>query len=174
MKALFLDRDGVINIEKEGSYILHPGELQYYPGALNAIARAAAHFEKILVVTNQRGIGKGLMTEEDLHAVHAQISADLQALGGRIDKYYFAPALESEHPMRKPNTGMGELALQDFPLIDCAQSVMIGNNISDMQFGKNMGMHTVFLHSTQAQLQLPHPLIDEQFASLAEWIESLS
>jgi histidinol-phosphate phosphatase family protein len=103
LKALFLDRDGVINIEKEGSYIFSPEELTYYPGALAAVANAKEHFDVILVVTNQRGIGRGLMSEAELHIIHETIQSDLAALGGKIDAFYFAPGIDSNNPLRKPN-----------------------------------------------------------------------
>lgn len=172
MRTLFLDRDGVINIEKDGSYIFSPEELAFYPGALEAIATANNKFDLIIVVTNQRGIGRGLMTETQLHTIHAKIQADLAALGGKIDAFYFAPGIDKEDPMRKPNTGMALLAKKQFPEIDFAQSVMIGNNLSDMKFGKDLGMHTIFLHTTQDKINLPHALIDAQFDGLESWIRT--
>ncbi|MNL72401.1 D-glycero-alpha-D-manno-heptose-1,7-bisphosphate 7-phosphatase [compost metagenome] len=75
--------------------------------------------------------------------------------------------------MRKPNTGMALRAQEDFKEIDFAQSVMIGNNYSDMKFGKNMGMKTIFLHTTQSAQELPNEWIDEQYDSLASWMKSL-
>ena len=173
MRALFLDRDGVINIEKEGSYIFNPSELHFYEGALEAIARARNYFDLILVVTNQRGIGKGLMTTEDLTDIHDTIQQSLQAHKGLIDGFYHAPALHSDDLMRKPNTGMALKAKEDFKHIDFTQSVMIGNNYSDMKFGKSMGMKTIFLHTTMPAQELPNEWIDEQYDSLASWIKSL-
>ncbi|HRP89796.1 MAG TPA: HAD family hydrolase [Edaphocola sp.] len=174
MKALFLDRDGVINQEKRDSYIFHKDEMQFYDGALEAITQAQKYFDLILVVTNQRGIGRGLMTETDLMAIHDYLQEKLKAKGGKIDAFYFATATDNNHPMRKPNTGMALQAKEDFPEIDFSASVMIGNNISDMEFGKKMGMKTVFLHTTQEEIPLPHHLIDTQFDSLISWIQSIS
>lgn len=173
MRALFLDRDGVINIEKDGSYIFSPDELHFYDGALEAIAAARRHFDLVLVVTNQRGIGRGLMTAEALHEIHASLLLSLQDKGGHIEAFYYAPSVDSDHELRKPNTGMALLAKADYPEIDFSQSVMIGNNLSDMKFGKKMGMHTVFLHTTKDKITLPHELIDEQFDSLSSWAASL-
>lgn len=173
MKALFLDRDGVINIEKDGSYIFSSDELHFYEGALEAIAAARKHFDIVLVVTNQRGIGRGYMTEEDLQEIHQSLQVALQEKGGHIDAFYFAPSVDSDHPLRKPNTGMALLAKEQFPEIDLNRSFMIGNNLSDMKFGKRMGMHTVFLHTTQDKINLPHELIDEQFDSLKSWSKTL-
>lgn len=173
MRALFLDRDGVINIEKDGSYIFGPDELHFYEGALEAIAKARQHFDIVLVVTNQRGIGRGMMTEEALKEIHASLLLSLQNKGGHIEAFYFAPSIDNNNELRKPNTGMALQAKADYPAIDFSRSVMIGNNLSDMQFGKKMGMHTVFLHTTKEKIDLPHELIDEQFDSLASWSKTL-
>lgn len=173
MKALFLDRDGVINVENEGTYILNRDEFKFYPGAKDAIIKARAHFDIILVVTNQRGIGRGLMTVEALNDIHNYIQEQLSQKGGKIEAFYFAPSIHSEDEHRKPNTGMAIAAKKDFPEIDFDKSVMIGNNLSDMQFGKSMGMYTVFLHTTKEKIDLPHPLIDQQFDSLSAWVSTL-
>jgi len=171
--ALFLDRDGVINIEKDGSYIFNRDEFEFYDGARQALATASLKFDYTFVVTNQRGVGRGYMTEEDLKDIHAFLAEEVRDAGGRIHRIYYATSVESDHPMRKPNTGMAARALEDFPDIDFSKSVMIGNNLSDMQFGKSMGMKTVFLHTTSEPVHLPHNLIDEQFPSLERWASTL-
>jgi histidinol phosphatase-like enzyme len=74
---------------------------------------------------------------------------------------------------RKPNTGMAIQAREDFPLIDYKRSVMVGNSVSDMEFGKRMAMHTVFLTTKHEPFVLPHDLIDEQYPSLLNWAYSL-
>ncbi len=168
-KALFLDRDGVINIEKDGSYIFNRAEFVFYPDALHALVALSKRYDYVLIVTNQRGIGRGLMTEGDLEDIHNYLQEEVARRGGRIDKVYFAPAVESDDTFRKPNTGMALQAISDFPEIDFSESVMVGNNFSDMLFGKRMNMKTVFLHTTQDAVTLPHELIDEQFESLAAW-----
>lgn len=172
-KALFLDRDGVINEEKKGSYIFNIDEFIFMPKVLEALQLAANHFDYIIIVTNQRGVGRGYMTEEDLDKIHSYLINKVTANGGRIEKIYFAPNIESDHPDRKPNIGMGLKAANDFPNIDFTQSVMVGNNMSDMQFGKRLGMQTVFLHTTQAPISLPHELVDCQFPGLYEWTQTL-
>jgi len=174
MKALFLDRDGVINKEKKGSYIFHKEEFIFYEGVLKAIARLSGIFDYLIIVTNQRGIGRGLMTEAQLHEIHRHLKDRVENAGGRIDAIYFAPHIDSDHPQRKPNTGMALAAQKDFPDIDFKESVMVGNNLSDMQFGKAMGMKTIFLHSTREKISLPHELIDEQYASLEDYSKSFS
>lgn len=171
MRCVFLDRDGVINQEKEGSYIFHPDEFIFYEGACQAIVKLSHLFDYLIIVTNQRGVGRGLMTESQLSLIHDYLRSSIAAAGGRINAIYFAPHTDSHHPMRKPNVGMALEAKKEFPDINFSASIMVGNNLSDMQFGKAMGMKTVFLHTTAPPFYLPHPLIDQQFASLKQWVE---
>jgi D-glycero-alpha-D-manno-heptose 1-phosphate guanylyltransferase len=171
--TLFLDRDGVINHEKQGDYIRNLNEFVFYDGALEALKILARKFGKIIVVSNQRGVGKGLMTEADLSAIHAYMMAEIEKAGGRIDKIYYCTSTDTRHPNRKPNPGMALLAKNDFPEIDLSKSIMVGNNTSDMLFGRNAGMFTVFLTTTKPDQELPHPDIDMYFGSLTEFAKSL-
>ena len=171
--TLFLDRDGVINEEKENSYIFHYGEFFFYDRAKEALRVLAEAFGHIVIVTNQRGVGKGLMTAADLQAIHDKMIGEIVLAGGRIDRIYYADSLRDDHPDRKPNPGMAFAARQDFPAIDFHRSVMVGNNISDMDFGRNAGMYTVFLQTTQPDLPLPHPSIDLTFKSLHDFAKAL-
>jgi histidinol-phosphate phosphatase family protein len=164
--TLFLDRDGVINHEKSDDYIRNVDEFRFYEGVLEAIPVLNRYFGQILLVTNQKGIGKGLMTTEDLKQIHGYMRTEMATYGGHIDKVYFAPDLENDSPNRKPNSGMAHQAKADFPAIDFSRSVMVGNKLSDMQFGRNVGMHTVFLATTHPETPFPHPLVDERFNSL--------
>ena len=100
------------------------------------------------------------MTEEDLLDVHRQMMADIEAHGGKIDSIFYCTSLSNDHPNRKPNPGMAFLAKETFPEIDLSKSVMVGNNLSDMLFGRNAGMHTVFVKTTSPDLPLPDPAID--------------
>ena len=171
--TLFLDRDGVINEEKEDSYIFHFGEFRFYEGALDALQRFAEVFGHIVIVTNQRGVGKGLMTAADLQDIHLKMVEAIVARGGRIDRIYFADSLDNAHPLRKPQPGMAHAAQRDLPSIDLARSVMVGNNISDMEFGRNAGMYTVFLRTTSPDQPLPHTSIDLSFNSLYDFAKHL-
>ncbi|MHA4811227.1 HAD-IIIA family hydrolase [Flavitalea flava] len=172
--TLFLDRDGVINHEKEESYIFNYSEFAFYSGVKEALKLLAGKFGRILVVTNQKGVGKGLMTREDLLDIHQKMTAEIDEAGGRIDRIYFCDSLSNDHPCRKPNPGMAFEAKKDFEKIDLVRSVMVGNNISDMEFGKNAGMHTVFLKTTNPGQSLPHPAIDLAFDSLLDFAKALS
>lgn len=164
--ALFLDRDGVINEEIKDDYVKTPGQFRFLPGAKEAVYLLGQYFNKIFIVTNQRGIGRGLMTETDLSAVHEYMLQELEGAGGHITRIYHCTAVHNDHPDRKPNAGMAFRAKYDFPEIDLSASVMVGNKPGDMQFGRNAGMHTVFITSTNPPFELPHPLVDHQFSQL--------
>ena len=171
--TLFLDRDGVINHEKEGSYVLHYDEFVFYDNVKEALRICASAFGRIVIVTNQRGIGKGMMTAGDLQVIHEKMIAEIVLAGGRIDRIYYADSLLDEHPLRKPHPGMAWAAQVDFPTIDFSRSLMVGNNISDMEFGRNAGMGTVFLTTTRPDQPLPDACIDLSFSSLYEFAKHL-
>ncbi len=171
--TLFLDRDGVINHEKDESYIFNYGEFVFYEGVKEAVQYLTGRFGRIILVTNQRGIGKGFMSEQDLHAIHANMNDEIALEGGRIDAIYFCASLQNDHPDRKPNPGMAFKAKKDFPGIDLSRSIMVGNNLSDMEFGRNAGMYTVFLRTTSPDQPLPHPSIDLSFNSLQDFAKTL-
>jgi D-glycero-D-manno-heptose 1,7-bisphosphate phosphatase len=171
--TLFLDRDGVINHEKEQSYVFNFEEFVFYEGVPEALRILAGKFAHILVVTNQRGIGKGLMTAADLQEIHQKMEAEIENADGRIDRIYYCDSLSNDHPDRKPNPGMAFRAKKDYPGIDLSRSIMVGNNISDMEFGKNAGMHTIFLRTTNPDQPIPHSAIDLYFNSLIEFAKAL-
>lgn len=144
--TLFLDRDGVINKRLVGDYVKKWEEFEFLENVPETIAFCAKRFKTIVVVTNQQGIGKKLMTEEDLHGIHHNMIKHIESKGGRIDKVYFCPHLKSENPYcRKPLPGMGLEAKKDFPTIDFSKSIMVGDSISDMEFGSALGMINVFI-----------------------------
>ena len=171
--TLFLDRDGVINHEKDNDYIYNYGEFSFYEGVRVALQYLSTRFDKIIIITNQRGVGRQLMSEEDLVSIHEQMLADIEASGGRVHKIYYCIANEDTHPNRKPNAGMAKEALLDFPEIDLSRSIMVGNKLSDMQFGRNAGMHTVYVKTTDPNQPLPHPLIDLAFDDLPGFAKAL-
>ncbi|GHU71058.1 D-glycero-alpha-D-manno-heptose-1,7-bisphosphate 7-phosphatase [Bacteroidia bacterium] len=142
-ETLFLDRDGIINRLRPNDYVKCWEEFEFLPGILEALTRWNKQFKYIFIVTNQRGIGKGVMTVDDLEHIHHKMLQQIVAAGGRIDKIYYCPAVTDSDPNRKPNIGMALQARQDFPDIDFTKSVMIGDSDSDMQFAANAGMHKV-------------------------------
>jgi histidinol-phosphate phosphatase family protein len=171
--TLFLDRDGVINHEKREDYILNWDEFKFYDGVIEAMNIFNKKFGTIVMVTNQRGIGKQLMTEDDLHHIHYNMLAEIQAGNGRIDKIYYCTDLNNDSMNRKPNPGMAYQAKNDFVHIDFTKSIMVGNRLSDMGFGRNAGMHTVFLATTNPETPYPHNDIDTRFESLLAFAKAL-
>lgn len=164
--TLFLDRDGVVNLEKDNDYIRMPSEFFFLDHVPEAIAIFAGLFGEIFVVTNQKGVGKGLMTEDDLQDIHQYMLQGVEHAGGRISKVYYCTATENDHPNRKPQPGMALQAKADYPQISFSKSIMVGNTLSDMAFGRAEGMYTVFIQSSKPMPELPHPAIDAVFPSL--------
>lgn len=146
---LFLDRDGILNKHLPGDYVRNWSMWEWLPGILEAMPVLAKRFKRIFIVTNQQGVGKGLMTEADLEDVHRHMLADIEAAGGRIDRVYVCTALESEKsPNRKPEIGMALQAQRDFPEVDFHRSVMVGDSKSDELFAQRSRMR--FLESIPA------------------------
>jgi histidinol-phosphate phosphatase family protein len=171
--TLFLDRDGVINKKLDNDYVKHWIEFQFLEGVFDALKKCDEVFGKILIVTNQQGIGKGIYRTEDLELIHKNMMYEISYFKGRIDKVYHSPYLATEnHPTRKPGIGMAEQARKDFPEIDFEKSLIVGDSISDMQFGRNAGMKTVYINEnnpTPEQSQL----IDFQYSSLNDFVKNL-
>lgn len=138
-EALFLDRDGVLNRLLEGSYVKSWADWQWMPGILEELPKWAAKFKHIVLVTNQRGVGKGLMTDADLAGIHARMMQELLEAGGKIDLILTCTAVSDDDPRRKPNPGMFREAYALLPL-DPQRCVMVGDSDSDAAFARNCGM----------------------------------
>lgn len=171
--TLFLDRDGVINEERLGEYVLHWGEFIFSKGVLDVFKKLSDSFGKVIVISNQRGVGKGLMTEEALQTIHLEMQREVEIVNGKINKIYYCTEKDDKCFNRKPNPGMALQALKDFPGIDISKSVMVGNKPSDMKFGRAAGMFTVFVRTTNPDQSFPHPDIDVTFSSLNEFASAL-
>lgn len=169
--TLFLDRDGVINRKLENDYVKHWTDFEFLAGSIEALKKVGSVFGVIVVVTNQQGIGKGLYRTEDLELIHKNMLYEVNYFGGRIDRIYFSPYLDKEnHITRKPNTGMGLKAKEDFPQIDFTKSIMVGDSMTDMQFGRKLGMRTVFIGKDRKN----GVEIDTCFDSLLDFADSLT
>jgi histidinol-phosphate phosphatase family protein len=163
--TLFLDRDGVINRRPVDDYVKSWDEFEFLPGVLEALKTLSGIFGKIIVVTNQQGVGKGLMTIENLAVIHQKMIAEIENNGGRIDAVYFCPSLKDEpENCRKPGTAMAELAMKDFPELVLKKTIMAGDTESDMVFGRNAGMKTVFINTNK--LALLSKLVDAEYDNL--------
>jgi histidinol-phosphate phosphatase family protein len=172
--TLFLDRDGVINCEKKGSYVLKWEEFLFLDGVKDALKILNGLFGITVIITNQPCIGKKLLTTDGLQIIHSNMVREIVSAGGRIDKIYFCPDLEDRSPNRKPNPGMALQAKHDFQEIDFSKTVIIGNKLSDMEFGRNTGIKTIFAATTNPDTPFPHPLIDLRVNSLLEFAVALT
>jgi histidinol-phosphate phosphatase family protein len=165
--TLFLDRDGVINDEKYMDYINTWEEFIFFPGVKEAIKKFTEIFGHIFIVTNQRGVAKGVTKLKDLDLIHKNLQDEVIAAGGKITKIYFCCDMEDASQNRKPNPGMGLQAKRDFPEIEFSKSIMVGNTISDMEFGRRLNIAiNIFIPSTHPQLGVQHPMVDLVFPDL--------
>lgn len=151
--TLFLDRDGVINRWIPGDYVRTWDRFVFLPGILESLRAWAAKFKHIIIVSNQRGVGKGKMTQEQLDAVHGRMLEEIRQAGGRIDGIYVCTAVEAEDPRRKPNTGLFEEARHDYPDITPERSLMLGDSHYDRDFARNCGMDFVLMETADITLR---------------------
>ncbi|MBI4233159.1 MAG: HAD family hydrolase [Chloroflexi bacterium] len=148
--AVFLDRDGVLNRQPPPHhYVTSPAELVLLPRAAQGLALLKSQGYLLVVVTNQQGIGRGLMRQEDLHTVHTALSSKLHAYGATLDGIYACPHLAAEGCLcRKPRPGLLHRAAG---VLDIAleESVMIGDSPEDLKAGEAAGCRTlVHIHRT--------------------------
>lgn len=169
--TLFLDRDGVLNRKLENDYVKTLDEFDIFEEAAEALEVLQEHFQNIVVVTNQQGIGKKLMTEQDLEVIHNVLLEKMP----QIQKIYFCPDLaKTGSPRRKPAIGMAIDAKKDFCKISFKRSVIVGDSLSDMQFGRNAGMKTCFINKDNTFERVrSKALIDFETTSLLEAVPYL-
>ena len=151
--TLFLDRDGVINRWLPGDYVRSWEMFAFLPGILECLRKWAEHFKHIIIVSNQRGVGKGKMTQEELDAIHTRMLSEIEAAGGRIDAIYTCTEPDKDHPMRKPQPGMFLAACRDYPGIVPERSLMLGDSDGDRQFAANCGMPFVLMDTADLTLR---------------------
>ena len=141
--ALLLDRDGVINVLRPGDYVKTLGEFIFCDGALEALRLLSPLFRRIVIVTNQRGVGRGRMSSDDLAQIHEWMLSRIREAGGRIDKIYVCTDTDDDAPRRKPNTGMIDEVLADYPDIDLRRSLLAGDSDSDLLLAERAGIPAV-------------------------------
>ena len=175
-RAVFLDRDGTIIEEKE--YLSDPDQVVIFPGAARALKRLQDAGFKLLIVTNQSGIGRGYYTLEDMRRVNTRLVAELERYGVRFEKIYFAPeAPEQPSRGRKPSPQFLFDARDEFG-IDLSQSYMIGDKLIDLECGWNAGVKESILVRTGygAEYQRVHAEklgqanVVNSLAAAADWI----
>ena len=172
--TLFLDRDGVINRKRENDYVKRWEEFEFLDGVLDSLKKLTTQFERLIIVTNQQGIGKGAFSENDLQKVHTRMLQEINSVGGRIDKIYFCSALAADNAdCRKPNIGMALQAKNDFPEINFKKSIIVGDSISDMEFGNKLGMLKIFISKDKNLIKKNIEVIDFNYSGLAEFAENV-
>jgi D-glycero-D-manno-heptose 1,7-bisphosphate phosphatase/D-glycero-alpha-D-manno-heptose 1-phosphate guanylyltransferase len=171
--ALFLDRDGVINVQRPDDYVKTISEFVFIDGVLEAMQISSSLFEYIIIVSNQRGVGKGLMNAEDLNAVHQYMTAKITDCGGRIDRIYVSTDTDDGCPNRKPNPGMAFQAKRDFLAIDFNRSFMAGDSITDVQFAANAGIPAVLIGNKYSPKEVASLKICAKFTDLLTFAKTL-
>ena len=175
-RAVFLDRDGTLNVER---YYLHdPEALEIIPGTGPALRRLIDAGFELIIITNQSGIGRGYYTESDMHAVNDKLAAELAVDGVEFLKVYYAPeAPDQDSPGRKPSPKFLHDAAKEFD-IDLAESFMAGDKIADLECGWNAGVKKSILVRTGygAELEKSEPevvvkaVIVDDVAGAVDWI----
>jgi D-glycero-D-manno-heptose 1,7-bisphosphate phosphatase len=170
---VFLDRDGVINRKApESEYVTSWDRTDLLPGVEQAIALLNRSSRRVIVVTNQRGIALGLLSEPELNFIHQKLQLHLAACGAHIDAIYFCPHDHDECSCRKPGTGMFKMAFRDFPGAAPDNSVMIGDSASDILAGAALGMKTLLITEHPNSLEALKVQPSASGRSLLEVVES--
>jgi D-glycero-D-manno-heptose 1,7-bisphosphate phosphatase len=174
LTAAFLDRDGTINVKApEGAYITDPEELVLLPGAAEAIRKLNHQGVLAILITNQRGVSRGLMSESDLQSVHQRLRDLLAAEGAHLDAIYACIHGHDECQCRKPLTGLVDQAMSDFPSITAERAAMVGDADSDVEMGRRARLTTVRLRDPGAVIPQRAPAADHESASLAQAVDWL-
>jgi D-glycero-D-manno-heptose 1,7-bisphosphate phosphatase len=178
LRTVFLDRDGVLNEKMpEGQYVTSWNEFRLLPGVAESVAKLSQAGLRVIVVSNQRGIARGLYTASDVDVIHSRLQTLLQAGGGKIDGFYYCPHDKGQCNCRKPLPGLFDQAVSDFPEIVAASSAMVGDSLSDIEFGRRLGMLTVFVEGDperrKAGAEAAAAMADLRVASLVEAVEAL-
>jgi D-glycero-D-manno-heptose 1,7-bisphosphate phosphatase len=144
MKLVILDRDGVINYDS-AEYIKGPDEWRPIPGSLDAIARLTQSGWRVVVATNQSGIGRGLFDMATLNAIHAKMHRAVNQAGGRIEAVFYCPDTDqSQSPCRKPNPGMLHAIAERFNA-ELEQAPCVGDSLRDLQAAAAVGAQPILV-----------------------------
>lgn len=142
-KAVFLDRDGTIN--KDKGYVYRAEDFEFIEGAIDAIVSLNKNMFKVIVVTNQSGVGRGFFSEEDVKKLHVFINSELRKHNAWVDKFYFCPHSPDEGcDCRKPKIALFKRAIKDFD-VDIKNSYIIGDKISDVLPAEQLGCKAFLL-----------------------------
>jgi D-glycero-D-manno-heptose 1,7-bisphosphate phosphatase len=178
LRTIFLDRDGVLNEKMpEGRYVTDWTEFHLLSGVPEAIAGLNMDGLRVIVVSNQRGVALGLYSNADVEAIHHQLQQQLAGHGAHVDAFYFCPHDREQCDCRKPLPGMFEQARRDFPDVSPQTSVMVGDSLSDIEFGRRLGMRTILIEGGPERhkdgAQKAAALADKRFGSLEQAVAEL-
>ncbi len=177
-RAVFLDRDGTLNVERE--YLSDPARLEIFPGTGVALLRLMEAGFRLFIVTNQSGIGRGYYTLADMHRVNARLGSELARDGVRFEKIYFSPeAPDQPGRGRKPSPQFLFDARDEFG-VDLGQSFMVGDKLIDLECGWNAGVKKSLLVRTgygskveqQSIEKLAGAVVVDDITAAARWILS--
>jgi D-glycero-D-manno-heptose 1,7-bisphosphate phosphatase len=178
VRTVFLDRDGVVNEKMlEGCYVTQWSEFKMIPGVVEAIELLNRAGMRVIVISNQRGVALGLYTAEGVRAIHCEFQKVLASSGAHVDGFYFCPHDKDQCKCRKPLPGLFEQAVAEFPGITAASSAMIGDSNSDVEFGRRLGMTTIFIDGDPQRqkpgAQTAREMADLRYASLYDAVNDL-
>lgn len=169
-QTVFLDRDGTINrAAPQGDYISNPSELELLPGAADAIRSLNDLDITTIVVTNQRGIDLGLMSEDDLRSIHQRLIDLLAENDAYLDGIFYCPHGKDACECRKPQPGLLVKASDENPRVTLSGALMVGDTEADVETGRALGLSTIRL-SSQASPPTNASLV---FPSLGEAVQGL-
>lgn len=172
--VVFLDRDGVINVSPEGRYVTCWEEFRFLPGALKALRQLHEKGWRSVIVSNQSGIGKGVMSRRNLEDMTKRMKEAVKKRGGRIDAVYYCTHLpESSCRCRKPRAGMIRRAARRF-CVDLKHSFVIGDNGTDIEMGRSVGATTILVRcgrESKAALRDPAVRPDRVVRDLGEAVQ---
>jgi len=148
MKPVFLDRDGVISVFTPDDYIKTWEEFQFLPGAIEGLKKLNDAEFSIIVISNQAGVGKGVMTQAALNQITDKMLSVLKENGISILKIYYCPHTSEDNcACRKPKTGLFEMANRDFGPIDFSKAFFVGDSSIDIEAGESIGARTILVLS---------------------------
>lgn len=162
IRWVFLDRDGTLNVKPpDGEYIERPESLELLPGAAEAVGMLNRAGLWTGVVTNQRGVALGLMSIEDLQAVHERLRHLLRLQGAFVDAIYVCPHEIGVCDCRKPRPGLLLRARSEHPALDFARAAIVGDSLSDAQAGRRLGLRTVLISDGEADRSVADHVVPE-------------
>jgi D-glycero-D-manno-heptose 1,7-bisphosphate phosphatase len=176
--TVFLDRDGVINEKMpEGKYVTSEEDFRILPEVPEAIAKLNLAGIRVIGVSNLRGVALGALTSEFVDRIHALLQEEIKEHGAHVDGFYFCPHDKQSCSCRKPLPGLFHLAVKDFPEIMPESSVVIGDSLSDIEFGHGVGMRTIWIQGSsnhrKPRWKEAAELADQCCSALPEAVEIL-